>query len=205
MLVTGGYDFHVRTGDRIDIVSPDIIQVAEIDDEQELLRFVAVSHRKVEFCASRNMYLKILGLEQELFDLIVRSGIDPQTMDDTPIEIPVAIGPETWEDRFRRAIRAEIYQAQQQGFETFEDADDFDVPDDDEFVSPYQLTEMQEEAPRHAEAKPRQGGDGSHQEGHKGDKGSGEGGGSGEQGGTPEAGSPSEPGGSGDPGDPEGF
>lgn len=36
-------------------------------------------------------------------------------------------------------------RAQEHGFESFEEADDFDVDDDEVPLSPYELTEMQEE------------------------------------------------------------
>jgi hypothetical protein len=36
-------------------------------------------------------------------------------------------------------------QAASQEMETFDEADDFDVPDEEEWTSPYELSEMQEE------------------------------------------------------------
>lgn len=69
--------------------------------------------------------------------------------DPTPVAWPAGVRrPETLTEQIRRLVRLEVSQvAAAQGMETFEEADDFDVDDDDgEFVSPYELTEMQEEA-----------------------------------------------------------
>lgn len=69
--------------------------------------------------------------------------------DPTPMAWPAGVRrPETLTEQIRRLVRLEVSQAAAaQGMETFEESDDFDVDDDDgEFVSPYELTEMQEEA-----------------------------------------------------------
>lgn len=66
--------------------------------------------------------------------------------DPTPVSIPSGVGrPESLTDTIRRMVRNELSQAAQAaGSETFEEANDFDE-DADDFVSPYELTEMQEE------------------------------------------------------------
>lgn len=66
--------------------------------------------------------------------------------DPTPVAIPSGVGrPESLTDTIRRMVRNEMSQAAEAaGSETFEEANDFDE-DDDDFVSPYELTAMQEE------------------------------------------------------------
>lgn len=58
----------------------------------------------------------------------------------TPVEIPAGFKiPETTEERFQRMIRHSMSEwAQRNDAETFEDADDFDVGDDDDPRSPYE-------------------------------------------------------------------
>lgn len=68
--------------------------------------------------------------------------------DPTPIAIPVRRALPGSIDEMRRAIREEMSRAAMNaGHETFEEANDFDVPDADELEprSPHEYTEMQEE------------------------------------------------------------
>lgn len=68
--------------------------------------------------------------------------------DQTPVEMPLGYErPESLESMIARMVRNFSAQAQAHGDETFEEADDFDMNDDSELVSPYQLTDMQEEHP----------------------------------------------------------
>lgn len=68
-------------------------------------------------------------------------------LDDTPVEIPVRLRRAVMEgDRFKELVqRFSEYQAQQ-GQESLEEADDFDVADEEpDFVSRYEMTEMHED------------------------------------------------------------
>ncbi len=67
--------------------------------------------------------------------------------DTTPLEISIGDEkPLSIHEEMRRFIREEIsHAAQQQGQESFEEEDDFDIPDPDEITSPYEMSEMQEE------------------------------------------------------------
>lgn len=69
--------------------------------------------------------------------------------DDTPIAIPFGCDqPESLAETIKRLVRNEVSMlANDAGHETFTDANDFDVDDDGEMVSPYELTQMQEEVP----------------------------------------------------------
>lgn len=69
--------------------------------------------------------------------------------DPRPVEMPIGYEhPEPLESMIARMVRLESERAGQQGLETFEEADDFDVDDDEgELVSPYQMSTMQEELP----------------------------------------------------------
>lgn len=72
-----------------------------------------------------------------------------EVLDTTPVEMPLNYRhPPSMAEMIRTAIRQEMsQQAAASGMESFEEADDFVVDEEDEFVSPYQLTEMQEEIP----------------------------------------------------------
>lgn len=67
--------------------------------------------------------------------------------DQTRVEVPLGYtAPLTMEQRLRKYVREELSrQADDGGMETFEEADDFEVDDDGEIATPYELTEMQEE------------------------------------------------------------
>lgn len=67
-----------------------------------------------------------------------------QVPDPTPVEVPVAFRrPPTMDEMIRAHIRREMsLQAQAQGLETFEEADDFDVDEDPDPVSEYEVQDM---------------------------------------------------------------
>lgn len=66
--------------------------------------------------------------------------------DSTPVELPVGCEhPESLEAMIARMIRVEAHKALGEGLESFDEADDFDVEDDGELVSEYQMKDMQEE------------------------------------------------------------
>lgn len=67
--------------------------------------------------------------------------------DPTPVEVPL-FRPLSIHEEMKRFIRSEMSrQAAEAGQESFEEADDFDVGDDDEIVSPYEMVELKEEFP----------------------------------------------------------
>lgn len=69
--------------------------------------------------------------------------------DPRPMAIPIGMKrPETLQEMIARMVHQHSVVAQRHGHETFEEADDFDVEDEDVPVSPYQMTQMQEETPR---------------------------------------------------------
>lgn len=67
--------------------------------------------------------------------------------DPTPVEVPIGFRrPLTLQEEIMRFVRREMSQiAEQQGFETFEESDDFDVDDDVMPYSRHELTPAQEE------------------------------------------------------------
>lgn len=68
--------------------------------------------------------------------------------DPTPVEVPLGFKrPPTLQEEIQRIIRAQLSEhAQSRGFETFEEADDFNIDEDPDPLSPYEVTEMQQEA-----------------------------------------------------------
>lgn len=72
-----------------------------------------------------------------------------ELLDPTPVEVPIGMSKRvpSLHDDMKRYIREEISrQAGDAGFETLEEADDFDVGEEVDPVSRYELSEMQEEA-----------------------------------------------------------
>lgn len=74
-----------------------------------------------------------------------------EVLDPTPIAIPVGFKlPESMTDMVRRFVRHELSrQADEKGFETFEESDDFDIEDDPPLPeTKWELNYDQETAPR---------------------------------------------------------
>lgn len=73
-----------------------------------------------------------------------------EILDQRPMEVPLGYErPLTLQEEIRRMIAVETSRAAEDaGLESFEEADDFDVPDgEDDFVSPYEIKEMTDEWP----------------------------------------------------------
>lgn len=88
-----------------------------------------------------------------------------QIPDSTPVDVPLQFKrPLTIEERIQNGIRTYMSSmAVQEGKESFEEANDFDVDDDEgDFLSQYEMTDMQAEypvsmmkkRPNHPHAKP---------------------------------------------------
>ncbi|AXH74273.1 MAG: hypothetical protein [Microviridae sp.] len=78
------------------------------------------------------------------------NSLNQQIPNKTPVEMPIGYErPESLSSMIARMIHSNELQraAHKQGLETFEEADDFDGDDEGEMVSPYQMTDMQEEHP----------------------------------------------------------
>lgn len=73
---------------------------------------------------------------------------DPASVDNIPVEVPLEFRePPSIQDEIRRFIRIEMSrQAEESGFESFEEANDLEFSDDDDFSSANELTEDQEMA-----------------------------------------------------------
>lgn len=73
---------------------------------------------------------KVKGVER-LYPFVDESGAE--VLDPTPVELPIGYKhPKTLEERIQEAIRQELSQvASKEGYETFQEANDFDVGDDD--------------------------------------------------------------------------
>lgn len=70
-----------------------------------------------------------------------------QIPDNTPVEVPINLSmPLSVPEQIARGIRLELSrQAQSRGMESFDDADDFDMDDDDLPFSPYEIIDMKPE------------------------------------------------------------
>lgn len=67
--------------------------------------------------------------------------------DKTPLEMPLGLKkPESMEDMIRRYVRVEASKvARHEGMETFEEADDFDMEDEDDLEDPYSVYYVNEQ------------------------------------------------------------
>lgn len=74
---------------------------------------------------------------------------EEKVLDDTPIEMPAGYSvPTPLTDLIATMVREAVQSEQKESFETPEEADDFDI-DDDELLnlSPYELTELEDQEP----------------------------------------------------------
>lgn len=74
---------------------------------------------------------------------------DYEPVDNTPVGIPTRLRlPQSRTDQIRSFIRQELSnQALEQGHETFEEADDFEIDEEDSPLSPYELHDLEPPAP----------------------------------------------------------
>lgn len=88
--------------------------------------------------------------------MAVYNEFGQEVPDQTPVNIPLKFrAPPTLQEQIRAMVRGELSQvAAQQGHETFEEADDFDVDDDYDPRSPWELDFDQEHAAEPAPAAP---------------------------------------------------
>lgn len=80
-----------------------------------------------------------------------------ETLDDTPVALPLKFRRQSWVDQMRDFVRQELSRrAEALEAESFEEADDFDVDDDPEIRSQYEISADQEfyVPPEPEEAKP---------------------------------------------------
>lgn len=70
-------------------------------------------------------------------------------MDTTPVEMPMGyITPTPLQDLIARMVRQAVEEEKDDEFESIEEADDFDMPDDDLLdMSPYEFDDLEEEEP----------------------------------------------------------
>lgn len=78
---------------------------------------------------------------------LVKLSDGVERLDNTPVAVPVGSAPPTLSQQVRELVRLELSQhAAAQDFETFEEADDFDIDDEqDGFVSRYEFFDMDDE------------------------------------------------------------
>lgn len=95
-----------------------------------------------------------LKIDQTLyaeFSKLRRSMLDEnghETPNPKPHDLDVGLRPPSLQEQIQRLVRNELSnQVQNQGAETFDEANDFDVPEDDDPISPYVIHDMVEEEP----------------------------------------------------------
>lgn len=95
-----------------------------------------------------------LKIDQKLyseFAKLTRSMLDEkghEVPNPKPTDLDVGLRPPSLQEQIQRLVRTELSkQVQDQGAETFEEANDLDVPEDDDPISPYVIHDMQEEEP----------------------------------------------------------
>lgn len=95
---------------------------------------------------SKSLYEDLKKLRRAMID-----GSGRELHNPIPVAIPIGLNrPPTLQEQIQRVLRQELSrQADAQGHETFDEADDFDVEDDDQInpISQYEIHEMIPEEP----------------------------------------------------------
>lgn len=84
-------------------------------------------------------------------------GPDPEKLDDTPVAMPLGCEqPESLDQKIARYVGAAIQSQNQDEFETFDEANDFDEPEEPGLLdfSPYELKELEPEPEPEAAPEP---------------------------------------------------
>lgn len=91
---------------------------------------------------SNELHAKLKKLHRAMID---QNGAELHNP--TPVSIPIGQQrPPTLKEQIQRVLRTELSnQAASQGHETYEEANDFDIDDDDTMYSPYELQPMQDD------------------------------------------------------------
>lgn len=95
--------------------------------------------------------LKVDGNLVEYLKTLTESAIGMDGKEyPSPVKLSVNVGdkPLSLRDQIRRILRTELSkQMQEQGAESFEEANDLDIEDDSEPISPYEFVDMEPEIP----------------------------------------------------------
>ena len=99
--------------------------------------------------------IEVVTDEEALWSYHLKTFPRSEHPDPTPVEIPLDMTrPESIEEMMARMINARFsVMAEAAGFETEEEANDFDTGEPDEWSSPYELQDMQADSPFYEEAQ----------------------------------------------------
>lgn len=131
--------------------------VLETDKEGTPLRVLgpnSVEDRRYKIQVRELTYVEVKTQGAWSYDL--RTFPRCEITDPTPMEIPLGMTkPETLEEIMARMIKSRFeIMAADNGYETEDEANDFEVGNEDDWKSPYELQEMQEDTPFFEEAEP---------------------------------------------------
>lgn len=120
--------YGVREGQRVALLGP-----SDVGCRQQRWEFRRGEYDEVE-----------VHCEGEYTVELVRLSDGVERLDNTPVAVPVGAAPPTLREQVRALVRDELSAvAARDGFETFEESDDFEVDeDDDSWYSPYETVEM---------------------------------------------------------------
>lgn len=131
--------------------------VLEVDEDGTPLRVLgpnSAEDRRYKLQTRALMHVEIKTEGEWSYDL--RTFPRGEHPDPTPLEIPLGMTkPETLEEIMARMIKSRFeMMAADNDMETEEEANDFDVGAEDDWHSPYELQEMQEDSPFFEEVSP---------------------------------------------------
>lgn len=122
--------YGVREGERVELLGP-----GDVSSRNFRREFRRHDFTELEVVAQEDTDYTV-----ELIEL--SDGVEK--LDHTPVAVPVDSGPPTLREQVRELVRHELSRAAAQGgWETFEESDDFDIPDDEDLpLTPYEMQEM---------------------------------------------------------------
>ena len=102
--------------------------------------------RVARFSLAEHITPEIVCEDSVCWTLDYQANRSAEVLDKTPMEIPIDVRPPSIREEMRQYIRTVISQnAEEVGVGTFEEEDDFDIPDEFDPISPYEIQEMIEE------------------------------------------------------------
>lgn len=154
MLHTGPQDYVLPEYSQVDLLAEGYISVLGLNDDGQADRLLAHSaDGRIRLRTETEVPVRISVDAGRHWSLEVKPRPSPkEILDPTPVEIPEGAKlPETLEEKLKRMLAGmvvERYGRDSDEVETFEEAMDFDIPDDpDDPMSGYEVQDMEDLPP----------------------------------------------------------
>ena len=151
MFKTGPQAMEIPAFHKVEILAEGRVSVYSVDEDGQPSALVATSEKgRLRFRTKETLSVYISVGEDLHFDISLVDQNPYDKVDPTPVELPEEAGPATLEDRlktFLAGMVAERFGQDSDQMETLEEALDFDMDDEEDPLSGYEVQEMIEDYP----------------------------------------------------------